>query len=66
MGHHTSELIYEKLETVFQSYYNYLWMDIILTGLSDVIEESVERKNGKTLFNLGSCWSHILHGDFRD
>jgi hypothetical protein len=37
MGHHTSELIYEKLETVFQSYHNYLWMDIILTGLSDVI-----------------------------
>ena len=66
MGHHTSELIYEKLETVFQSYYNYLWMDIILTGLSDVIEESVERKNGKTLFNLGSCWLQILHGDFRD
>ena len=66
MGHHTSELIYEKLETVFQSYYNYLWMDIILTGLADVIEESVERKNGKTLFNLGSCWLHILHDDFRD
>ena len=40
-------------------------MDIILTGLYDVIEESVEKETGKTVFNLGSCWLHILH-DFRD
>jgi len=33
MCHHTSEQIYEKLETVF---------------------------------NLGSCWLHILYDDFRD
>ena len=26
MCHHTSEQIYEKLETVFQSYYSCLWM----------------------------------------
>ena len=44
MGHHTSEQIYEKLETVFQSYYSYLWMDIILTELYDVIQESVEKE----------------------
>ena len=55
MCHHTSEQIYEKLETVFQSYYSYLWMDIILTGLYVVIQESVEKETGKTLFNLGSC-----------
>ena len=66
MCHHTSEQIYEKLETVFQSYYSYLWMDIILTELYDVIQESVEKEIGKTVFNLGSCWLHILHDDFRD
>ena len=63
---HTSEQIYEKLETVFQRYYSYLWMDIILTGLYDVIQESVEKETGKTLFNLGSCGLYILHDDFRD
>ena len=66
MCHHTSEQIYEKLETVFQSYYSYLWMDIILTELYDVIQESVEKETGKTVFNLGSCWLHILQDDFRD
>jgi hypothetical protein len=66
MCHHTSEQIYEKLETVFQSYYSYLWMNIILTELYDVIQESVEKEIGKTVFNLGSCWLHILHDDFRD
>ena len=66
MCHHTSEQIYEKLETVFQSYYSYLWMDIILTGLYDVIQESVEKETEKTVFNLGSCWLHILHDDLRD
>ena len=66
MCQHTSEQIYEKLETVFQSYYSYLWMDIILTGLYDVIQESVEKETGKTLFILGSCWVHILYDDFRD
>ena len=55
MGHHTSEQIDEKLETVFQSYYSYLWMDRILTALYDVIQESVEKETGRTLFNLGSC-----------
>jgi hypothetical protein len=55
MGHHTSEQIYDKLETVFQSYYSYLWMDRILTALYDVIQESVEKETGRTLFNLGSC-----------
>ena len=58
--------VYEKLETVLQSYYNYLWIDMILTGLYDVIQESVEKETGKTVFNLESCWLHILHDDFRD
>jgi hypothetical protein len=66
MGHHTSEQIDEKLETVLQRYYNYLWIDIILTGLYDVIQESVEKETGKTVFNLESCWLHILHDDFID
>ena len=47
MGHHTSEQIDEKLETVFQSYYSYLWMDRILIGFYDVIQESVEKETGK-------------------
>jgi hypothetical protein len=29
------------------------------------LSESVEKETGKTVFNLGSCWLHILH-DFRD
>ena len=41
-------------------------MDIILTELYDVIQESVEKETGKTVFNLGSCWLHIPHDDFRD
>jgi hypothetical protein len=41
-------------------------MDIILTELYDVIQESVENETGKTVFSLGSCWLHILHDDFRD
>ena len=41
-------------------------MDIILTELYDVIQESVEKETGKTVFNLGSCWLHMLHDDFRD
>ena len=47
MGHHTSEQIDEKLETVFQSYYSHLWMDRISIGLYDVIQESVEKETGK-------------------
>jgi Zn-dependent oligopeptidase len=47
MGHHTSVQICEKFETVFQSYYSYLWMDIILTGLYVVIQERVEKETGK-------------------
>jgi hypothetical protein len=30
-------------------------MDRILTALYDVIQESVEKETGRTLFNLGSC-----------
>ena len=30
------------------------------------VQESVEKETGKTLFNLGSCWLHILQDDFRD
>ena len=30
------------------------------------IQGSVESETGKTVFNLGSCWLHILHDDFRD
>jgi hypothetical protein len=37
-----------------------------LNGLYDVIQESVEKETGKTVFNSGSCWLHILHDDFRD
>jgi hypothetical protein len=33
-------------------------MDIILTELYDVIQESVEKETGKTVFNLRSCWLH--------
>ena len=66
MGHHTSEQIDKKLETVFQSYYSYLWMDRILTALYDVIQESVEKETGRTLFNLGSCGLDIPHDDFRN
>ena len=40
-------------------------MDIILTGLYDVIQESVEKETGKTVLNLRSCWLHILHDDFK-
>ena len=66
MGHHTSEQIYEKFETVFQSYYSYLWMDRTLTGLYDVIQESVDKETGKKLFNLGSCGLDIPQYDFRN
>jgi hypothetical protein len=66
MGHHTSEQMYEKLQTVFQSYYSYLWRDIILTGLYDVIQERVEKEIEITLFNLGSYGLHIPHDDFRN
>ena len=30
------------------------------------VQESVEKEPGKTVFNLGSCWLHILHDDFRN
>ena len=58
--------VYEKLAAVFQNYYCYIWTDIILTALYDVIQESVEKETGITVFNLGSYWLHILHDDFRD
>ena len=41
-------------------------MAIIVTALYDVIQESVEKETGITVFNLGSYWLHILHDDFRD
>ena len=60
MCHHTSEQIYEKLETVLQRYGQNL------NGLYNVIQESVEKETGKTVFKLGSYWLHILHDDFSD
>jgi hypothetical protein len=44
--------MYEKFETVFQSYYSYLWMDRTLTGLYDVIQESVEKVIRKNMTNV--------------
>jgi hypothetical protein len=37
-----------------------------ITGLYDVIQESVEKETGKLLFNLGSCGLDIPHDDFRN
>ena len=49
-------------------FYYFAPFDIVssFTFLSTFVPELRQKDTGKTVFNLGSCWLHILQDDFKD
>jgi hypothetical protein len=49
-------------------FYYFAPFDIVssFTFLSTFVPELRQKETVKTVFNLGSCWLHILQDDFRD